>query len=137
MSKTIEAQLIALNNAREAHNRRNTDETFYEIIVAKAAIIADWNAALAAMKAVEKQATALYGEWQPCLLCGTGMMGHMADCAIPQLQAAIAAMEGNSPSHDEVTPPLSDEYRERVVKDDHHSAMVEDKRYERDDIYKK
>ena len=86
-------------------------------------IIADWNAARDAMKAVVKQAAVPYTEWEPCRLCGTGMMGHMADCAIPQLQAALAQMEGHSHSHSH--SHSRDE------------AMVEDKRYEKDEIYKK
>ena len=107
-----------------------------------AAIVDPWNAALAAMRATQPT---LYG-----MLCER--WGHPDDwpkeaqgrTVYEQLKAALALMEGDSPSRDESmaddTHPeheLDDEYYERVVKDYHHSAMLEDKRYERDEIYKK
>ena len=62
---------------------------------------------------------------------------YQGNCYVAAFQAALAAMEGtdedNSPPRDEI----SDEYRERVVEDNHHGAMLVDKLYERDDIYKK
>ena len=75
-----------------AHGIPYSEDAF--VIATRAAIIADWNTMLAALRRLRDN------------------LFHNAE-----LDAIIAKMEGNSPSRDE--------------------AMLEDKRYERDDIYKK
>ena len=79
-------------------------------------IIAGWNAAVAAMK--DAASYAYSSGYTYCRVCRLAkVMGHQEWCFVGKLQAALALMDDNSPSRDE--------------------AMVEDKRYERDDIYKK
>jgi len=81
-------------------------------------------------------------DWNDALWALRKLSGNLFSNS--ELDAIIARMEGNSPSRDEAmvedSPPhneVSDEYRERVVENDHHGKMLEDKHYERDDIYKK
>ncbi len=84
---TIEERLDKL--CRYAHNhgiKAKTTETHR-------AIVADWNAALDAMKALDAQSTVGYTDWQKCRICSYSIAGHSTRCPIPQLQAAIAQME--------------------------------------------
>ena len=81
-----------------------------------------WNAAEKAMRAVIAVDLDTKHGAHYCHGCHSDLPNHSerhkpATCRIAALQAALALMEGNSHSRDE--------------------AMIEDKKYERDDIYKK
>ena len=134
MSKTIRQRIDAMHKADRLYheldyafsiNHATEEETAALVAATQAAdqlddaIIADWNAAVEAMMAMVKQEQFPepgYG-WR-CQHCQqVRCAGHQDTCLVGKLQAALARMEGHSHSRDE--------------------AMVEDKRYERDDIYKK
>ena len=101
------------------------DESAYEKhSAAKAAIIADWNAATESMKTLVHDILDLRldPDYWYCPICRGSVEFHPDrhapdKCSVAAAQAMIAQMEGYSHSRDE--------------------ALVEDKRYERDDIYKK
>jgi len=156
MSKTIhdrlydlhlaETKWLRIDNALIPATTTEADAAMNAVNAMDENIATPWNAAVEAMKAMVKHEQFPepgYG-WR-CNQCKrVRSAGHQDTCLVAALQAALALMEGNSPSRDEAmaddTHPeheLDDEYYERVVRDDHHSAMLEDKRYERDDIYKK
>ena len=95
-----------------------------QLATERAAIIADWNAAAEAMKHTRNNLAALIEQSDG--LAGYHLNGAVAKwdyfeeddwLGLEQLQRTIAQMEGHSHSRDE--------------------AMVEDKRYEKDDIFKK
>ena len=88
----------------------------------EAAIIADWNAAVEAMKMLIRATITQDNTGWYCSKCRGSQEFHPErhtpeKCPVAAAQVVIALMDGNSHSRDE--------------------AMVEDKRYERDDIYKK
>ena len=119
---TIEDKLDELERLRGGM-RATVEDIRYP--AAKAAIIEIWNAAEKAMDATVDSTTIRHsdGDYQ-CRICGyraARSIGHWDWCPRPQVEAALAKMEGNSHSHSH----SRDE------------AMVEDKMYERDDIYKK
>ena len=91
---TIEERVAGIRSrqARMAIRPRQSDYDAQE--TACGAIVAGWNAALKAMKAVDVQSSFRYTDWQKCHLCGYSTTGHGTHCPIPALQAAIANMEG-------------------------------------------
>ena len=102
---------------------RHPDDDVYSDIETRdaieAAIIAGWNAAVEAMTDAASYAHSS-GYLDYCRVCRlTPVDGHKDWCFVGKCQAALAQMEGNSHSHSR------DE------------AMVEDIRYERDEIFKK
>ena len=167
MEKTIRQRIDAMHQADRLYHKLDyeypiddaTEEETTALVAATqaadqldASIIADWNAALAAMKDsitydIEDHED---GRWYCHFCSGNYTVGHTDDCRVLPLQATLAQMEGHSHSRDEAMVEdahteheVSDEYHkrvvgnERVVGGDHHRSMGEDKRYERDDIYKK
>jgi len=134
MSKTIDERLDTIHSktadAIATCLLGEADETralLDERATAKASIIAGWNAAEKAMKFVvsSNYFTDIGGPWGDrwqCETCGDAdnrdRGRHTPElCSVAAAQAALVLMEGHSHSRDE--------------------AMVENKRYERDDIYKK
>ena len=132
--KTIRQRIDAMHEADRLYHKLDyafpvnnaTEEETAELVAATqaadrldGAIIADWNAAAAAMKAADALLNRIDELSKDCydMTAEYFVDDVLPDLAHGDLQAAIAKMEGNSHSRDE--------------------AMVEDKRYERDDIYKK
>ena len=157
MTKTIEERLdahaIACQSVAVDLIYRHPDDDVYSDIETRdaieAAIIAGWNAAIAAMKTTQAQLEKIAAA-ADAYYSGEGRSldafidEYLGDLSYGDLPAAIALMEGRSPSRDEAMVEdahteheVSDEYHKRVVGGDHHGSMFEDKRYERDDIYKK
>jgi len=116
MPKTIKQRLVFI--CCYAHDDIDDVEnttTFREIIE-------EWKAAINVMKNVLSKSFYQLGHDIICENCRKHAetsidIVHDSDCSVGALLKLIAKMEGNSPSRDE--------------------AMVEDKRYERDDIFKK
>jgi len=124
MSKTIhdrlydlhlaETKWLRIDNALIPATAAEADAAMNAVNAMDENIATPWNAAVEAMKTATLTCPYCSGEiggMQPRQM----PHGGCSHCA--PLYAAIAQMEGNSHSRDE--------------------AMVEDKRYERDDIYKK
>ena len=124
MSKTIEERLTNIRGLQRRVSSGAEQAEGDALVAAVAAIIAGWNAAEKAMKEFVLNNFWQDGdEWQ-CYHCtaANGWHDHWhtpEECIVAAQQAALALMDDNSHSHSR------DE------------AMVEDKRYERDDIYKK
>ena len=125
MTKTIEERLTNIRGLQRRVSSGAEQAEGDALIAAVAAIIADWNAAVEAMKAEvfrvfrESPSWSWYCEGYKAQEDVRPERHTPETCPVAALQAALALMEGNSHSHSR------DE------------AMVEDKRYERDEIYKK
>jgi len=119
MSKTIEERLAELAAALYYYDQGDQNEEEHERITC--AIIADWNAAMEALKDAHSQLVGIESVCADCynrdLAFDEFLDNYMPEILRGKLETAIAQMESSSPSRDE--------------------AMVEDKRYERDDIFKK
>lgn len=97
----IGRRLYLLRHADELR-RTNTNYEGLRPNAIQASIIADWNAALEAMRAVVAQAIITYANGvRECIVCDCDLVrwGHDDLCTIPDLLAAIARMEGDD-EHD-------------------------------------